>query len=261
MRSQLQAIEAELLKNKHSPMVWVTFIAFAIAPLMGGLFMFVMQNPEAMAKAGLLSAKVKAMDFGADWKSYFSILQQAMGIGGVLIFGFVASWIFGREYSDGTAKDLLALPTSRTTILNAKFLVYLLWCFGLAVSNLLIGLVIGTVLGISGPVFDILFHLKDYLITTLLTILLGTPLAFFAIWGKGYLAPLGFVALTLVLAQIIAALGYGTYFPWSVPGLFSGAGGEYKALLNFWSYAVVTFICFAGYFASIWYWKYMDQMV
>ena len=52
------------------------------------------------------------MNFSADWNSYFGILTQSIGVGGVLIFGFVASWIFGREYSDGTAKDLLALPTS-----------------------------------------------------------------------------------------------------------------------------------------------------
>src|SRR5690606_5393903 len=46
---------------------------------------------------------------------------------GVLLFGFVASWLFGREYADGTAKDQLALPVSRTQILNAKYIYYVLW--------------------------------------------------------------------------------------------------------------------------------------
>ena len=99
----------------------------------------------------------------------------------------------------------------------------------------------------------------DYLITTVLTILIGTPIAFFAIWGKGYLAPLGFVVLTLVFSQIIAATGYGTYFPWAIPGLFSGSGGEYKSYLNFMSYAMLLLTSIAGYIASITFWKIADQ--
>ena len=168
---------------------------------------------------------------------------------------------FGREYSDGTAKDLLSLPVSRTKILNAKFRVYGIWCFALVICNLLIGLLIGTILQL--PLTDVHLvsvHLGNYLVTTVITILIGTPIAFFAIWSKGYLAPLGFVSLTLVFAQIIAATGYGSYFPWSVPGLFSGAGGEYKAQLNFVSYTVLVFISVAGYWVTVKYWKTADQM-
>jgi ABC-2 type transport system permease protein len=260
MKGQGQALQAELIKNKYSTILWVTFIAFALAPIMGGVFMLIMRHPEAMAKAGGLSAKAQVMNFSADWNSYFGILTQAVGVGGVLVFGFVASWVFGREYSEGTAKDLLALPTSRAKILNAKFIVYICWCFTLTVSNLLLGFLIGTVLQL--PTMDMnLFstHLTNYVLTTLLTILIGTPIAFFALWGKGYLAPLGFVALTLVFAQVIAATGYGNYFPWSVPGLFSGAGGEYKSGLNSLSYLILFLTSILGYFATLAFWKYSDQ--
>lgn len=260
MSMQVRVLRAELIKNKYSNILWVTFIAFALAPLMGGIFMLIMRNPEAMDKAGGLSAKVQMMNFKADWDSYFGILTQAVGVGGVLVFGFVASWVFGREYSDGTAKDLLALPASRTMIINAKFFVYGMWCLGLVLSNLLVGLLIGTLLKIPAPEnISIILHLLNYLFTTALVIFLGTPIAFFSIWGKGYLAPLGFVALTLVFAQIIAATGYGSYFPWSVPGLFSGAGGEYKEQLNFISYTILILTSVGGYFATLAYWKYSDQ--
>jgi ABC-type transport system involved in multi-copper enzyme maturation permease subunit len=188
MSGQIQAFRAELIKIKHSNILWVTFIAFSLAPIMGGVFMLIMRNPEALAKAGGLSIKAQVMDFSASWDSYLGILAQAIGVGGILVFGFVASWIFGREYSDGTAKDLLSLPTSRTKILNAKFIVYLLWCIALTIFNLLAGLFIGTILQLPSLDFNlILIHLSDYAITTVLTILIGTPIAFFAIWGKGYL--------------------------------------------------------------------------
>ncbi|MDQ3015351.1 MAG: ABC transporter permease [Bacteroidota bacterium] len=260
MSGQIQALKAELIKNKYSNVIWVTFIAFLMAPIMGGVFMLIMRNPEAMAKAGGLSAKAQVMNLSANWNSYFGILTQAIGVGGVLVFGFVASWIFGREYSDGTAKDLLSLPTSRTNILNAKFIVYIIWCFALTISNLLIGLLIGTILQLSSMEMSLVTgHVTNYIATTVMTILIGTPIAFFAIWGKGYLAPLGFVALTLVFAQIIAATGYGYYFPWSVPGLFSGAGGEYKAQLNLVSYIILILTSVAGYLATVTFWKYADQ--
>ena len=89
--------------------------------------------------------------------------------------------------------------------------------------------------------------------------LAGLPIAFFATWGKGYLAPLGFVSLTVVIAQIITAIGYGSFFPWAVPALYSGAGGEYKAGLNELSYLILVLISLAGYFATISYWKFADQ--
>lgn len=260
MKQQIQALQAEFIKNKYSNILWVTFIAFGLAPIMGGVFILIVQDPDALAKAGGLAVKAQAMNFEANWQSYFSVLTQAIGVGGVLVFGFVASWIFGREYSDGTAKDLLSLPTSRTKILNAKFAVYVIWCSSLAVSNIVIGLLIGAILQLPTPEPNSLFPMfTDYAITTFLTILIGVPIAFFAIWGKGYLAPLGFVALTLVFSQIIAATGYGSYFPWSIPGLYSGAGGEYKELLDNYSYSILILTCIAGYLATVIYWKTADQ--
>lgn len=260
MNSQIQALKAEVIKNKYSNIIWATFVSFAIAPIMAGVFMLIMRNPDALAKASALNAKMEAMNVNTNWDAYLSILSQAMGIGGILIFGFIASWIFGREYSDKTVKDLLALPTSRTRIVNAKFVIYILWTMGLAISNLLIGFVIGLLLQLSEMDYNlVLGHLSTYFTTTVLTLSLGTPIAFFAICGRGYLAPLGFVALTLVFAQIIAATGYGYYFPWSVPGLYSGAGGEYKFQLNGISYIILWATSLIGYCSTIAYWKCVDQ--
>jgi len=260
MTNRFPALRAELIKNRHSNIIKVTFIAFGLAPLMGGLFMLILNNPEATAQASGLSTKARMMNFTVDWTSYFGILIQAMGVGGMLVFGFVASWLFGREYSEGTAKDLLSLPTSRARIIHAKFIVYALWCLALMISNLLVGLLIGLIIQLPGSPFPALVAiLPHYLLTTALTASLGTPIALFALWGRGYLAPLGFVSLAAVIAQIISAAGYGHYFPWAVPGLFSGISQDVDLQLNSISYLVLAITSLAGYFFTVLYWKQADQ--
>lgn len=253
---------AEWLKIKRSRVLLITFLVFAIAPMMAGMTMFLLQHPTLMPKAGMLRAKTGAMSISADWGAMMLILTQAMGVGGVLVFGFVASWLFGREYTDGTAKDLLALPMSRSRILQAKFLVYGFWCAALAVMNLCVGVVLGLCLRLSNIETLLDVHLySTYFLTTLLTMLVGMPVAVIALVGKGYLAPLGFVSLTLVLAQILAAVGVGAYFPWSVPGLYSGAAGEYKDALTSISYGIVVLTALLGYVSALRYWQTADHVM
>lgn len=261
MKQQIQAIRAEFLKNRHSQIIWITFLAFSLAPLFGGTFMLLMKGNGYEGLSGAFKSKAVLLSFEANWNSFLGLLSQAVGVGGVLIFGFVASWLFGREYSDGTAKDLLSLPISRTKILNAKFIYYVVWCFALVISNLLLGLLIGFVLNLPGWSNELFTsNIKVYFITTVLIILLNTPIAFFAIAGKGYLTPLGIVAILLVLAQIIGAMGIGNYFPWAVPGLYSGSGGsEMKNDLNSISYLILIASSIVGYIGTVLWWKYSDQ--
>jgi ABC-2 type transport system permease protein len=261
MKQQLWALSAEFMKNRHARIIWITFIAFSLAPLFGGVFMYLMTGSGYDGLSGAFKSKAVLLSFEANWKSFLSLLSQAVGVGGVLIFGFVASWLFGREYSDGTAKDLLSLPVSRRMILNAKFIYYILWCLALVISNLLIGLFLGSVLNLPGWNAEMFSQsLKVYFITTAMILLLNTPVAFLAISGKGYLAPLGFVAITLVLAQIFGALGLGTYFPWAIPGIYSGTGGvEMKSGINIISWVILIFTSVFGYFSTVYWWKYADQ--
>lgn len=260
MANLIPSIVIEFRKNRNSKITWITFISFALAPIMGGVFVMIVRDAEIMAKLGALQAKAIALNFTGDWNSYFSLLSQAVGVGGVLLFGFVSSWIFGREFSEGTSKDLLALPVSRSAIIDAKFIAYFLWCFALAVSNMLVALLIGATLGLPGwDVVDIGATVGVYLLTTLLTILVGIPVAFFAMSSGGYMSPLAFVVLTLVFAQVIAATGFGAYFPWAIPGLYSGAGGGFRSQLNWWSYGSVAVVSVVGYVAARRWFNVADQ--
>lgn len=261
MKELAFAFYAEILKNRHSKIIWITFLAFSLAPVFGGVFMFLMDGNGYEGLSGAFKSKAVLLSFERNWQSYLGLLSQAVGVGGVLIFGFVASWLFGREYSDGTVKDLLALPISRAKILHAKFIYYTIWCFAIVISNLLLGLLIGYFLELPGWNSELFYtDLRIYFTTTILIIFLNTPIAFFSLAGRGYLTPLGIVAILLVLAQIIGALGFGNYFPWAIPGLYSGSGGQdMKAELDFFSFLILFLVSFIGYAGTILWWKYADD--
>ncbi|HUV07130.1 MAG TPA: hypothetical protein VMX75_05335, partial [Spirochaetia bacterium] len=65
-----------------------------------------------------------------------------------------------------------------------------------------------------------------------LTLALMSPVAILASVGRGYLPPFGWVILTLFLSQLIAAMGWGSWFPWSVPALFSGSRRDLRMVVQ-----------------------------
>ena len=63
MKQQIQAIAAEFIKNKHSKIRWVSFAAFALAPLFGGLFMILMKGNSYEGLSGVFKSKAVMMSF------------------------------------------------------------------------------------------------------------------------------------------------------------------------------------------------------
>lgn len=255
-----QATWVELLKARRSKMPLLTLLAFSLAPFAGGFFMIVLKNPVLARSLGLISAKAQIVAGSADWPTYLGLLAQATAVGGILLFSFVASWIFGREYSDHTIKDLLALPTSRSTIVFAKFLIVVLWSVLLTVVITCIGFGVGVAVALPSASTATLWQGAITIgITACLTITLVTPIAFFASAGRGYLLPMGVAIVALVIAQVVAAAGWGDYFPWSVPALHAGMAGPQYADLGVMSYAIVIVTSLAGLSGTLVWWNLADQ--
>ncbi len=106
-----------------------------------------------------------------------------------------------------------------------KYLVIATW--GLAVSAWVIslGLGIGALIGLPGwSTADALRTLEGIGLGAALTIGLQAATALFAGFGRGYIAPLGWAVLMIAASQVLAVLGWGAWFPWSVPALLAGAG-------------------------------------
>lgn len=260
MNSLLSALWAETLKARRSKVPLFASIGFTLAPLMGGLFMIIMKDPERAREMGLLSAKAQLTMGVADWPTYFGLLTQAIAVGGGILFSIVTSWVFGREFSDRTAKDLMALPTSREKIVTAKLIVVSVWVFATTLWIYLIGLVVGNLVNVPGWTNQLAWQsFSDVLATAGLTLLLMSPVAFIASMGRGYLPPLGWAVLMIFFSQIIAATGWGDWFPWSVPALYSGVVGPRSEQLGTHSYILVILAGVIGLAATFWYWRNADQ--
>ena len=255
MTNLAQAAYVEMLKARRSKVSLFTALGSVLLPLAGGFFMIVLKDPEMALRVGLISAKARLVVGVADWPSYLGFLTQAVAGGGIVLFGLIAIWVFGREYSDRTAKDLLAVPTSRSAIVLSKFVVVAVWSAALTVLICLVGLGLGAAIGLPpAPTQVIGQGIRTIALAACMVIALVTPMAFFASAGRGYLAPMGFVFLITLLTQVIAAAGWGEYFPWSIPALYSQ--GEDLGTV---SYVIVLLTSIAGIVGTLVWWEWADQ--
>ncbi len=260
MNGFLASLWAETLKMRRSRVPLVTAIGFSMAPLAGGLFMIILKDPAAARSMGLITTKAQLLTGTADWPAFFGFLAQAVAVAGAALFGIIATWVFGREFSDHTVKELLALPTSRESIVAAKFIVVGVWSLAATVLIFGISLLVGSLVVIPGWSEELLrASFMNILGTAALTIPLMSFVALLASSGRGYLPPFGWVIFTVAMANIAAIMGWGDWFPWAVPGLFSGAAGPRTELLGTHSYVVVLLASLLGLAATFWWWREADQ--
>jgi len=260
MTNFTSALWAETLKMIRSKVPLFTALGLSIVPLVGGLFMIILKDPEAAKSMGLISAKAQLMVGVADWPAFFNIIAQAIAVGGAILFAIVTIWIFGREFSDHTAKELLALPTSRETIIGAKFTVVAVWTFTLSLFVFGFGLVVGNLVVIPGWSTELLqTAFVDILGSAMLTIVLLPFVALIASMGRGYMPAFGWTIFTVALAQIAIITGWGDWFPWSIPALFSGAVGPRAEQLGYHSYVIISLASLIGLTATFYWWRNADQ--
>ncbi len=255
MSNLAQAIWVEALKARRSRMPLVTALGFLMISLAGGFFMIVIKDPELARRVGLISAKAQITLGAADWPNYLRFLGMVTGAGGVVFFGIIGSWVFGREYSDRTVKDLLALPTPRSAIVLGKFVVIAAWSAVLVVILCFVSLTFGAMLGL--PPASLQFFWQSGVkiaVGACLTIVLVPVLAFFASAGHGYLPPIGILIVVMGLAQLSSVIGYGEYFPWAIPGLFA-QGTE----IGMVSYVIVLLTGLVGIVVTLLWWERADQ--
>ena len=234
------ALWAEFLKARRSQLPWLAALGFSFVPLVGGLFMIILKDPQRAQSMGLISAKAQLQVGVADWPALLWAVgpghcggrRRAVQPGDSLD---LRARVF-RPYGQGTVghayparrhhRGQVRVPGRLDGVLTGGDLRLGLWWAARWACR-------------DGPARWLWRAAGDLAATTLLTLALMPPVALLASAGRGYLPPLGWAMLTVFLAQIVAATGWGDWFPWAVPALFSGLAGPRSVQLGLHSYMLV----------------------
>ncbi|HEY3339783.1 MAG TPA: ABC transporter permease [Propionicimonas sp.] len=251
MFTAVLACEAIKLRRTLAP--WVTLGSLMTGPLFLALFLWIIRDPDRAAQFGLLGAKASLSGIEATWASYATFLTVIVGMAGTLLLAFVAASVFGREYSEGTAKVLLTLPVPRPAFVVAKLLVAALWWLAMVlvvyVESVLVALALGLP-GISSSAA--LALLGNLLLVAGISYLLAPAVALVTVWTRGYLAPVGFALGMLLLGNVIGHTGWAPWFPWSIVPILVGSVGTPVEALPAGSLVVLAATFAAGIAGTVW---------
>lgn len=180
-------------------------------------------STTAAAQSGneQLAAKLGPLALAGGWPGLLAVAAQVTAAAGLLAFGVGLSWLYAREFTDGTITGLFGLPVTRPTIALAKLVVYLVWT--LAVAGLLT-----VVVGLTGvaltwelpPAADRV-GLARLFALAVMTAALPVPAAWAATVGRGLLPAIATTVALLAVAQIVVVAGVGGWFPLAAPALWA----------------------------------------
>ena len=223
------ALHGEFAKLRRSKVTWISFLVYTFMILMAGFAMWMLKNPGLAEDLGLIGQKVNIAVGGqeADWRTFLGLVLEMGGIGGMIFLSFIVAFVFGREYVEGTAKNMLTLPLPRGSFVLAKFAASGIWFALLCLWLLPLAFLTGRLVGLGDLDPALFWHTSGTLMIAGLLAFSACPLvAWIAVATRGYFAPLGYAIFTMVLASVFGHTGWAPWCPWSIIGLYTGAAGS-----------------------------------
>ncbi len=255
-------VATEFMKLRRSKVTWMTFAAYAFMAVVAGFFIWIMRNPGMARSLGLIGQKANFAFGGgaADWPAFLSFVVVMGAVGGLILSSIIVAFVFGREYTEGMAKNMLALPIPRSWFVLGKLVVSAAWFALLTLWLIGAAWIAGSLLGLTGLTAGLFVATGEKLmILALMAFCCAALVAWIAVETRGYFAPLGFAIFTLVLANVFGHTGWGPYVPWTIVGLYSGAAGP-EITLGWGSFAVIAMTFLIGLALTIRHEVYADNV-
>lgn len=220
----MRALKAEFLKLKDSrTLLWTAIVVVAYAVVASVLNATLLHDPavtKGIASAG--GAFKQAVDQGfyvVNWPNQLRVaIQGVSGTWGVMLFSFVAAYVFGREYKDGTGRNMLTAPVRREYFVLAKMIVVACWVFALMFLSLTLHVIGIAVAGVPGFAWRYIGRaLADGLAVTLLLYFTLPIIAWMTMAGRGYLRAMLLAFVAMMVGNGLAATDASRYYPWNMP--------------------------------------------
>ena len=221
-------IETELRKLKRSKITWLSFVFYGFFALMAWFVLWIVKNPEAAQGLGLIGQKASFASNGisADWQGLLTFFAEMGMMGGMIVLAFIVIYLFGREYVEGTAKNMLALPIRRGSFVAAKLVVAAAWFALLTLFLVAESLLVGGLLGLGAlPPGFLARACEGILFPALLVYALQPLVAWVTVASGGYLAPFGYTIATILVGNLMVRTDWARWCPWSIVALLGGLAG------------------------------------
>lgn len=193
----------EFLKLKRSQMFIISIIGAAIAPF--------------VCFVAFLDMKIERPDVPILMNEVFSQTNMFIVLLiGVPLYGVITAYLYNREYSENTLKNLLTIPVSRISLFISKFSLLFVWITVMTS----IAWVLTVVFGIIGQFEDISTILlintfKVYIVGGILLFLLSTPTILVTHLFKNYVTTIVFTLLITMINVLIVKSKYIALYPWT----------------------------------------------
>lgn len=229
----LSFVHNELLKVWKSIVFWVVAVVFVTMPLLIGLF----KEP------------------GVSWAMYYEDIFDSIASLLVVGFSFTSAWVFGREYTDNTIKDLIVKPIPKSYSVLSKFIVITIWNVLIAIFTFALITCAGAFIGVNeGFGSANLQFFGTFMLTSVLIMAVSSTSTLIANITKGYLAPIGVIFVVIIASNAIVQLGLGPYFPWTIPVLLTKG-----ADIGFISYSILALTAIVGFAGTVAWWRFAEH--
>ncbi|MGR2752732.1 ABC transporter permease [Agromyces arachidis] len=171
-------------------------------------------DEQVVAKLGPLAEET-------GWAGLVGIVLQITAAAGVLAFGVALSWMFGREFADGTVAALFGLPVSRPAVALAKLAVYSAWSLIVAAALTGVVAVVGLAMGYGAADAAGAAALARIPVLVVLSAMVAVPAAWVATLGRGLLPGIAATVGIIVIAQVSAIADVGAWVPFVAPALWA----------------------------------------
>ncbi len=239
----LNLLWCECTKLKHSKILFIGILSTLIVPF----FVIITAVINCLMKPGTSISLFSLYD---------SALMFLMLLSAPIILTILGAWIISREYTDGTLKNILVIPISRTFFLIGKLLFLAILALLFMLVSWLEILLLAYFCSFFFPVTELtvlsaLFFLIKMLHGGILLFATQTPFLYLTVRTKGFAAPLIAITAVSLINVVLSSSPIAGFYPWAAPyllinGRLSGSGCS-KAV----SIIIILILCLAGIASSL----------
>lgn len=204
-----------------------------------------------------------------DYKiSFFTLFESAfmflMLLFGLLIFSVISSYIFSREYTEKTFKILFAVPISKKSYIQCKFLTLFLFVLGLMLLSwayvLILGIALNMIFGISEFYVGMaLLFLWRFVLGGILLYFSIAPIALITLYTKGIIAPMMTASVIALVNVIFSTLPLSGFLPWAASYYIASGNSQQMACASFVSLIIIFLIFMISYKGCIFIFEKEDR--